>query len=581
MRNFLFKIRWSIRTIFKDILYIFKSAGFSKHLGRPLSFFFATPIKYQWEKILTYDNRSEFSKDGENKKILLAPIYGFFDAQLGVETAIGKNLQLRGANVKILTCGATLPACQVNIAGNNNPVFNENLEKKFAYNQADVCKTCVRNLKGVSDSAELPQLKLKDFAKENDLEKATAFLSSRDISFEQKIIYKQINISEHAKSTTLRVLLRGTLEDNPYCKAVYRRFLLSAIIYIDTLERAFEEFRPDSILAVHGIYLEHGIITDLAKRDNINMVIWGIPYRLGALIASLNDTYHRQYIEESDEVWDQQQLNESQINMVQEYIGSKISGGRDNVNYHPNPILDKKKILSSLGFDSNKPLVSIFTNVLWDAQIFYSSNIFDGLLEWINETISFYVQNTDIQLAVRIHPAESKGGFFTTQPLATEIYKVFPSLPSNIKIIEPESDISSIILSDASSVSVVYGSNIALEIALRPNPLVIVGEAYSKGKGFSIDPPTKEDYFKILADPSSVKKNTQEQVAKAQRYAYHYYFKRMFNFKSITTPISGKGLTRNVILNFDNVDALMDGSDTGLKLMTDLLLGASDVYYQE
>ena len=87
MRNFLFKIRWSIRTIFKDILYIFKSAGFSKHLGRPLSFFFATPIKYQWEKILTYDNRSEFSKDGENKKILLAPIYGFFDAQLGVETA--------------------------------------------------------------------------------------------------------------------------------------------------------------------------------------------------------------------------------------------------------------------------------------------------------------------------------------------------------------------------------------------------------------------------------------------------------------------------------------------------------------
>jgi len=394
-------------------------------------------------------------------------------------------------------------------------------------------------------------------------------------------LYKKINISEHAKSTALRVLLRGTLEDNLYCKAVYRRFLVAAILYIETLERAFDDFRPDSILAVHGIYLEHGVLRDLAKRDGIEIVVWGIPYRQGTLIAAVNDTYHRQYMEESNEIWSELKLSENQIKMVQDYVGSKISGGRDIVNYHPNPILDKNKILNSLEFDSKKPLVSIFTNVLWDAQIFYSSNIFDSLLDWINETIAYYIRNPHIQLAVRIHPAESKGGFSTKQPLAEEIRKVFPLLPNNIKIIEPQSDISSIILSDASDLSVVYGSNIALEIALRPNPLVIAGEAYLKGKGFSIDPSSKQDYFKILGDPTSVMANTKDQVASAQRYAYHYYFKRMFSFKSVSIPISGKKLSREPKLNFNNLDKLMDGSDSGLNLMTDLLLGKTSVYYQE
>ena len=77
MIDFFSKIRWSIKTIFKDILYIINLLGFSKYIGRPFSFFFATPLKYQWDKVLSQDNVREFVADASDKKILMAPIYGF------------------------------------------------------------------------------------------------------------------------------------------------------------------------------------------------------------------------------------------------------------------------------------------------------------------------------------------------------------------------------------------------------------------------------------------------------------------------------------------------------------------------
>ena len=580
MKDIILKLNWFFKSVIKKTLSALKKIGFSKFIGSPLKHFLHYPILYQWDRVLI--NSAECIPNKPiNKKVLIAPVTGFYEAPLAIETLIAKALQIRGADVRIMSCSYALPAYAKDPAGNNNPYFFENKFKKFAYNELDLCKLSDENINAFCTKLGLDQLKLEHFERHSDIEDAESFLREQNISFSENIYYKSINISEHSKSTALRVLARGSLEETDhYHKAIYYRYLLSSIKYIDLLERSLKDFKPMSIFAIHGIYLEHGILTDFARKEGIPIYIWGTPYRQDTIELSVNDTYHRTFLTESDAIWENLVLNDKKKIKLDKYMQSKLAGGRDNVNYHPNPILDKQTIIDKLDIDQTKPLISLFTNVLWDAQIFYPSSIFDDLLDWLNQSIKFSMDN-NIQLAVRIHPAESKGGFTTDQPIAKEIRKMFDHIPSNIKIIEPDNDISSYILSDISDLSVVYGSNISLEIALRANPLLIVGEAFCRNKGFSKEPDSIEHYFKILKEPFLVKANTPEQVARARKYAYHFNFRRGFDFPYVSTAVSGKNTSRDAYLNINNLDDLKKGKNKGLDIVTNLLLGESDKYYDD
>ena len=114
-------------------------------------------------------------------------------------------------------------------------------------------------------------------------------------------------------------------------------------------------------------------------------------------MASHNDTYHREILNEHSNNWINIELDNKMNATLDEYLNSKTSGGRDNVNYHPNPILKKSIIMDKLSLDSSKPIITLFTNVLWDAQIFYESNAFSGLLEWIFVTIDEFMNLDNFQ----------------------------------------------------------------------------------------------------------------------------------------------------------------------------------------
>ena len=521
----------------------------------------------QWKRIIKNKKSFIFSND-QKLNILMVPFNGYAETVLAFETAIGKSLELKGHDITILSCDAALPSCQWNFDGNGNPKFESSKIHKFDFNKLDICKKCNKNISKVCQTSSLKMKPLSNYSSQNIIDDAIKFINSISLDHENKIVYKGINISEHAYSTTIRVLLRGSLDTNDsYSNDLYKRFLISAVILTDHLEKLFRENNFDRIVAVHGIYLEHGIICDFAVKENIPVIIWGTPYRKNCIYAAHNDTYHRELVYEKNSEWNDLILDEKMNSQLDIYLNSKLSGGRDYVNYHPNPITDKEKLIREIGLDPNKPIIGLFTNVLWDAQIFYDSNAFENMLEWINYTISNFINRKDVQLVIRIHPAESKGGFTTNQPLEQEILSSFDSLPENIKIVSPESNISSYTLADISAASLVYGTNMALEIAIRGLPLVIVGECCSRGKGFSYDIETKSDYDKILEKIYDLKKPTKNQINLARKYAYHLFFRRMIDFNVYDTPISGKTISRQAKFNFRSTKELIDNNIEGLDIV--------------
>ena len=524
-------------------------------------------VHQQWKKVDKNYNINN-KKNTKALNILLAPFNGFAEAVIGIESIIGKSLQIRGHNVSTLSCHSSLPACQWNVNGNSNPKFVESEIKKFSFNELDKCKTCHKSLCKVSNSSEIGLTLLSDFYDDNSIINGQKFLNNKKLDYSEKIVYKGIDISEHAYSTSIRVMLRGSLENNSYSKALYKRFLLSAIVLIENLEELFSSKKIDRILCVHGIYLEHGVLCDVANKFGIPIIIYGTPYRKNTILASHNDTYHREILNEKNSQWNNFELDKEMNEVLDKYLFSKVSGGRDNVNYHPNPIFDKKIIFDQLSLDETKPIISLFTNVLWDAQIFYESNVFTGLLEWIYYTIDKSLNRDDYQLVIRIHPAESKGGFTTSQPLEKEIKNKFPNLPKHIKVIPPQSDISSYTLAELSKSNIIYGTNMGLEIAAKGLPLIIVGECYSRGKGFSLDINSKEQYDNLIDNGFSHKgMKPLNQVELARKYAYYWNFKRCVDFKSFDTPVSGKNISRKLKLNFKSLESLDEGNDSGLDIL--------------
>ena len=275
--------------------------------------------------------------------------------------------------------------------------------------------------------------------------------------------------------------------------------------------------------------------------------------------------------------WEHLSLTPEQERKLDSYMGSRLSGGRDYVTYHPNPIEDEEVLTQRLGLDLKRPVISLFTNVLWDAQLFYDYNAFDNMVDWLIQTISYFQRRSDLQLVIRVHPAEVKGGQATRQPILAEITAHFPTLPDNIKVIPPESDLSSYTLADISHAALIYGTKMGLEIASRGTPVIIAGETLSRGKGFTYDVETREQYFALLDRICELPRNSPEMIARARKYAYHLFFRRMIDFPLYyTDSITARGakllfqdLRELLPGRHSNLDTICEGILTGLPFVVD------------
>ena len=63
------------------------------------------------------------------------------------------------------------------------------------------------------------------------------------------------------------------------------------------------------ILLNHGIYVPHGIIAEIAKKEKIHFVVWCPGVRKKTFSFSPNDTYHRESIYENNSNWENILLN--------------------------------------------------------------------------------------------------------------------------------------------------------------------------------------------------------------------------------------------------------------------------------
>lgn len=523
----------------------------------------AAEVSNSWKKILT---ASEDVVLNENHlKLMFVTGYGVGTSYLTIEPIIMMNMKARGHKIYSMYCNKSLPSCEYNVVGNNSPSakhFRRGITKKsIEY----TCNKCVKNLTGNYKNLDITLIPYSEYLDESDYEKASRIAEEQTYETFKDYMFEGISVGEEIYSSILRATFKGKVdrtEDNIF---LIKRFAMSGVLSVIALERAFKDIKPDRVVMIHGIYQTHGLPSKVAKKLNIPVVVMGGGgIRKDTVVMCHEKTYHHQLVNESNSLWENYELTDLEKNKTLTYAKDKRRSGSgvDYLNFHPNPLENKKAILNELKIkDKTREIVTIYTNVVWDAQIFYNGNAFENIFEWMKFSIEKFAKNKNVNLIIRIHPAEVKSANPSLQPMKAEIEKNFPNLPENVYIVGPESDICSYSLAELSRVCVIYGTKMGLELALMKKPLVICGETFSRYKGYGLDISSEKDYSKFIDNAHIYDADVDEAFERALKYAHYFYFRRMLDLP-YTSGIGTKELNfKNIqeLLNFPSLDTIAEG----------------------
>jgi hypothetical protein len=225
--------------------------------------------------------------------------------------------------------------------------------------------------------------------------------------------------------------------------------------------------------------------------------------------------------------------------------------------------------------DPGKPLVGLLTNVMWDAQLHYRANAFPDMLTWVLRTIEYFGRRPDLQLLIRVHPAEVRGTLPSRQPILKEIAKAMGTLPPNVFAIPPESPVSTYAAMRQCNAVIIYGTKTGVELTSVGIPVIVGGEAWIRNKGLTLDASSPEQYFAILDRLPLPPEASPAWLGRARRYAYHFFFRRMIPL-SFMEPTAGWPPYRIAV---DRLDELLPGADPGLDVICEGILSGSPFVY--
>jgi len=530
-----------------------------------------------WEPIVVRDRgrweEARMRAQG-GPRVLIATGVGGNPSAVTLESLLAVALTLRGAEVHILLCDRLLPACELT----ETTWFPDHRRFVRGGPQGGLCHVCFAPGRQAYAPLGLPVHLyggLVPRPEQAEIDDLARTLSRAEI---ERYVGDGVAVGEHARAGAIRFYARGTLEGEPYADGVLRRYFRAALLTTRAMRRLFATTSFEAVVSQHGIYVPQGLVGEMARRTGVRVVNWNAAYRRRRFIFSHGDTYHRTIMTEPTASWEHLEWTPRLEREVMGYLDSRRHGGRDWIWFHERPVEDVAEIARRLGVDFSRPCVGMLTNVMWDAQIHYPSNAFPSMLDWALQTIAYFEKRPDLQLLVRVHPAEVRGTLPSRQPMVAEIRRHYPALPRNVFLIGPDDPISTYATMLQCDAVIIYGTKTGIELSSQGVPVIVAGEAWIRGKGLTMDASSPEDYHRLLDQLPLGRRLPADVVRRARMYAYHFFFRRMIPLE-FTRPLKGWLPYR---LDLARLEQCAPGQSAGLDVICDgILHGRAFIYPEE
>lgn len=419
----------------------------------------------------------EAAEDGSGRVLFLT--FRGWSTHAVIETVLGHALQRRGWEPVFLTCGGRLPICDVMPAPAAPPM---------------PCRSCSEYSSGAIRAAGFEYLRLGDLI---DVPGAVAVARARVAALTsvrdcEEFASGGLLLGELVRTSVAWFLSRGSLPEEPRIARTYRDFLTSGLVVAEAFEKVLRRLQPDRVVLLNGRFFAEGILATLASRRGIGWTT----YEKGMLSDTLVTApggFASDVIMPDDEVERAlaQPLNAAENDKLDRYLSERRAGEESAGRLRSDQLDDLRAALIELGLTRSRPLVVMFSNVVWDSAVVGKDRGFASIRDWLIAGIQWAGGHPDVDLVIRIHPAEvNVTNHATLERMADFIAEGWPRLPTNVRIVPPESRISSYALMDGARIGLVYTSTVGLEMAMRGIPVVVAGSTHYRGHGFTVDPET-------------------------------------------------------------------------------------------
>ncbi len=107
------------------------------------------------------------------------------------------------------------------------------------------------------------------------------------------------------------------------------------------------------------------------------------------------------------------------------------------------------------------------------------------------------------------------------------INRPMPHLPEHIHLIKPNEKVNTYDLVGIADIGLVYTTTVGMEMAMTGIPSIVVGDTHYRDRGFTCDPDSYVNYYKLLGamllEPKKFRLS-REKIELAWKYAYHFFF---------------------------------------------------------
>ena len=340
--------------------------------------------------------------------------------------------------------------------------------------------------------------------------------------------------SEIVEASLLKHYKVGVLDEDSAEVRQRRKLFEKAVKLSSHLGDKIIDLKPDRIIMSTGIYSTWGPPRIVLNNAKIPVLTYSKTKKKDT--EKFNWKYASDWWDVSNE-WKKIKeipLTIDENKKLDDYLDSRITHEKDVLKYNFGLYEDHKETFRRLNLSQDKPVYSLYTNVLWDAASAQREIAFSNPVDWVYRTINWFIKNQEYQLIVKIHPAEVVIG--TNQPFYNLINEKYDELPNNIRIIRPEEKINSWSIVNISSLGLVHTSTVGLELPLKGIPCIVASKTHFRGKGFTIDIENEVDYFDLLKNFDKKNYDIDKMITYARRYSYLLFERYQIPFPFFYEP---------------------------------------------
>lgn len=351
-------------------------------------------------------------------------------------------------------------------------------------------------------------------------------------------------LGERVLSTLIRELVTGEPDlADPAVRAHMERIVNRVLVNYGEAERVLDDVRPAWVLSDETGYATNGPMVDVALSRGLD-VFEATPFvREGTLLFKrMSRAVGREPAASVSRAtfdglaahpWTPAEDAELMAELEKRYAGRSRM---QRMYQWDTELADRGEICRELALDPALPIVVVFSHVLWDASFFYGEDLFLNYRAWLEETLRAAVANPRASWLIKTHPANAfrlaHGDVRGPVAEVEVVRRSLEELPGHVRLLLPETRISSLSLFRHANVGITVRSTAGLEMACFGKPVVTGGTGHYSGLGFTCDSATREEYLGRLRRIETLEPASREAIERARRYALALFKLRPWRARS-------------------------------------------------